>query len=186
MIVAGAGLCALGVDHFILRPDGRLESAAAAIVIDDSDSPLDGETKAAAAKVMVDRSGAFIAERLDRVVIDHASRNAFSEPWAIEVVPEGTVADKVEIVTVPVIPVIAPWKLTSVSSIGGKIAVVLEMGKKSLVLRVGSGVSENAELLEASDVYDKDTVPYARVREVSTGREFLLKLDPSAATSEKR
>ena len=187
MIVAGAGLCALAVDHFILRPDGALSAAAAAIVVEEG-SPLEGEPKGKAIKAIIDRSSALIADRIDRTATERKiqPRDAFCEPWKVTVETEVQAIVDSATTPVPVVSVKAPWKLTSVSSIGGKLAVVLEWGSKSIVLTLDSGIKDNAELLSASDAYGKDVVPSATVREVTTGTVFKLSLDAQTATSERR
>ena len=179
MVIAGAGLCALGVDHFILRPDGGLSSAAAAIV-DASDSPLNASAGAATSKENIDRSSASIAERLERLPAEAKApdRDAFSEPWQAVSVFEMLAADAIiEPAVTPSEP--APWKLTSVSSIGGKIAVVLN---RDIVLTMGVKTRTDVELLDAAAIHGSP--PWARLRALSTGKEYLLTLEPQA-TSEK-
>ncbi len=194
MIVAGAGLGALAVDHFILRPDGGLSAAAAAVVADNESSPLEGDSKSAAAKAIIDRSSALIADRIDRIAAERKiqPRDAFSEPWSVEVATETITIETATVPPVPVAPAIAPWKLTSVSSIGGKLAVVLVRGNQDTVLTIGTGVADDAELIEAFAANgsvssgDKRKGSWARIRQVSTGNIFELMLEPQAVTSEKR
>lgn len=193
LIVAGAGLGALAVDHFILRPDGGLDAAAAAFVVENEESPLEGEPKSAAVKAVIDRSSALIADRIDRISAERKiqPRDAFSEPWNVESVTEVIVTEEAAVAAIPVVAPKAPWKLTSVSSIGGKLAVVLDRGT---VLTVASGIDAkaDAELIEAfaaSGVVQADKKreeSWALVRQVSTGNVFKLSLDPQTATSEKR
>ena len=179
MVIAGAGLCALGVDHFILRPDGGLSSAAAAIV-NAADSPLIANVGGAASKESIDRSSASIAERLERLPAEAKApdRDAFSEPWQAVSVFETLVADApIEPASLADQP--APWKLTSVSSIGGKIAVVLD---RDIVLTMGVKTRNDVELVDAAATHG--SAPWARLRALSTGKEYLLTLKPQA-TSEK-
>lgn len=194
MIVAGAGLGALAVDHFILRPDGGLSAAAAAVVVEDEGSPLEGEPNSAAAKAIIDRSSALIADRIDRIAAERKqqSRDAFSELWSVRAGEEAVATENAPVAPVSTAPVNAPWKLTSVSSIGGKLAIVLLRGERDTVLTVGNGAADDAELIEAfaasgtSPSGEKRRGSWAKVRQVSTGNVFELVLEPLAATSEKR
>ena len=179
VLVLGAGACALFVDRVVLRSEGGLQRAAAAVL--PAGAVPDVEKAKSEA---IDRTQAAIADRLERVARQQVSgRNAFDLPWAAQpvVLQEAPGKAAPELATPLREPsLIGPWKLTRVSEVGGMVAVVLD---RTTVLRLGGGANNGLELVSASG---KGGKPHAIVREVATGNQYRLELQAGESASEKR
>jgi hypothetical protein len=179
VLVLGAGACALFVDRVVLRNEGGLQKAAAAVLPAGTLSDLE-KVKSEA----IDRTQAAIADRLERVARKQTSgRNAFDIPWAVRpvVLQESQRSPDIAAhAAQPEVKVAAPWKLTRVSEVGGMLAVVLD---RVTVLRLGGVAVNGLELVSATG---KGGKPHAIVREVATGTEYRLELQAGEGTSEKR